>query len=59
MNNKDRIAIFLTLIYALALQNLETDFQTVIVFLIPVVLYWCYRAVKNVMSFKGKSDDRA
>lgn len=53
VNKKDRIAVIVSLIYLIFIGYLLTELSgtDVILFAIPILVYWGYRFIKNDISF--------
>jgi hypothetical protein len=61
MTKKDRIAIVITVIYSLLPIRAVVEGEDGILFVlvIPVLLYWGYRFIKNDISFIGNNDGQS
>jgi len=61
MTKKDRIAIVVTVIYSLLPISamVSGDGEALFFLVIPVLLYWGYRFVKNDISFIGKNNGQS
>jgi len=56
MNKKDRIAVAMSIPYeffVIIFSMVINDLAPLVIFSIPVILYWCYRFIKGDISFIG------
>ena len=62
MSKKDRIALVISFFYTLLSFSLATNrgysdwHITLIILLVPVMIYWSYRFIKNDISFLNKEE---
>lgn len=61
MTKKDRIAIVVTVLYSLLpiAAIAQGDGEALFVLVIPILLYWGYRFIKNDISFIGSNDGQS
>jgi len=59
MNKKDRIAVAISVLYALfpLFVLIDGDEEAAFIFFIPIVAYWAFRFVQNDISFVGGNND--
>ena len=62
MSKKDRIALVISFFYTLLSFSLTINsrysdwYITLIILLVPVMIYWSYRFIKNNISFLNKEE---
>ncbi len=62
MSKKDRIALVISFFYTLLSFSLATNggysdwYISLIILLVPVMIYWSYRFIKNNISFLNKEE---